>query len=687
MPQWLSFSDILNVSITASWLVLAVLILRLLLKKAPKWTHVALWGLVAVRLLLPFSIKSIFSLIPSTQTVPSDILTYEGEQLSQPGRLDIVTNPVFSEDISIALPQTVDRVQQQTVDFTVIWLAGAAIMGLYAVLSYWRLHRKVRTAVLLEKGIYQSAAVPSPFVLGIIRPNIFLPFTMTQQDIPHVIAHERAHIRRKDHWWKPLGFFLLTIHWFNPVIWLAYILLCRDIELACDEKVIKELGTEQRADYSQALLNCSVRRHTIAACPLAFGEVSVKERVKSVLNYKKPAFWLIIVAVIACIAVAVCFLTDPPEKESARDRLAVGDYVCIQHMRVNSLCSYYPADPAENFAFTVNEDRFVIENLSTATETTFTAVNWGWQAEEEAGDRAAFLQMEAFCDLNLGKDLLYQWIDSKTHIVKSRGMLYVIGEGFSENGWERIWDIYQIAPENCPNPGILLSGTKQLTLYDLTDLAGKGNALNWRDLIPYQCTDVGSGICIFRYQIDSFFYLDLSLVPTDGAYPETATEHFVLHHINGNFVDIRTGDVEIFIRDQERVDYLYYWIKNDTMSFPVGSARPQQGTILHGSSSTGLFERFHSIEDSEPPLPEQNMICLRFVDEVPLKITWKTFDPFNTSTSGSIDDPSSISTMMLGANMGLPLASNLENIPPRRVQILCQYQNRTVEYLLIIAST
>ena len=148
-------------------------------------------------------------------------------------------------------------------------------------------------------------------MLGIINPRIYLPFSMNEQDMEHVVAHEQAHIRRKDHWWKPLGFLLLTIYWFNPLMWLAYVLLCRDIELACDEKVIKELGNEQRADYTQALVACSVNRRMIAACPLAFGEVGVKDRVKSVMNYKKPAFWIIILAVIACVIVAVCFLTNP----------------------------------------------------------------------------------------------------------------------------------------------------------------------------------------------------------------------------------------------------------------------------------------------------------------------------------------------------------------------------------------
>ena len=202
---------------------------------------------------------------------------------------------------------------------TIVWTIGILLLVAYTVISYWRLRRKVDTAVRYKDNIFQSENVKSPFVLGIIKPRIYLPFNMNGQDLEHVVAHEQAHIHRKDHWWKPFGFLLLTIHWFNPLVWLAYVLLCRDIELACDERVIKELGNEQRADYTQALVACSVNRRMIAACPLAFGEVGVKDRVKSVMNYKKPAFWGVVLAVIVCVFVAVCFLTNPVTKNNGTD--------------------------------------------------------------------------------------------------------------------------------------------------------------------------------------------------------------------------------------------------------------------------------------------------------------------------------------------------------------------------------
>lgn len=306
------FLKIINMSISASWLVLAVLLLRIVLKKAPKWVNVLLWGIVAVRLAFPFSIESALSLIPSAETISPGIMmdTVPSVQTGVPA-INNVINPVIGSSLAPAPGASANPLQIWIPILSIVWAVGVAALLLYTAVSYWRLRRKVSEAVILRDNIYQSENVASPFVLGVFRPRIYLPYNMDGQDLSHVVSHEQAHIRRRDHWWKPLGFLLLTIHWFNPLMWLAYVLLCRDIELACDEKVIKELDNEQRADYAQALVVCSVNRRMIAACPLAFGEVGVKDRVKSVMNYKKPAFWIIILAVIACVIVAVCFLTNP----------------------------------------------------------------------------------------------------------------------------------------------------------------------------------------------------------------------------------------------------------------------------------------------------------------------------------------------------------------------------------------
>ena len=314
------FLHVFNMSISASYIVLAILLLRLFMKKAPKWISVALWGVVGLRLICPFSIESILSLIPSAETVSPDIMT---GNLSEPFYVDSYIDTGFSgvnntiapiisgSSVTVAPEKEVNLLKLLIPIFAILWLVGILAMVIYTLVSYLKLKKSIGAAVLYKENIYQSENVASPFILGIIKPRIYLPFSISEQSAEHVIAHEKAHLRRKDHLWKPLGFLLLAVYWFNPLMWLGYILLCRDIELACDEKVIKELDCDARADYSEALLRCGVKRKSIAACPLAFGEVGVKARIKSVLNYKKPAFWIIIVALVLCVVIAVCFLTNP----------------------------------------------------------------------------------------------------------------------------------------------------------------------------------------------------------------------------------------------------------------------------------------------------------------------------------------------------------------------------------------
>ena len=296
------FSLVLTMSLSASWIAAAVLVLRLCLKRAPKWVNVLLWGIVAARLVLPFSIESPLSLLPRTEA----ILPAVTAQPIQAG-----TAPAVGGAAAIASGAAMRSQPGRTTILAWVWLVGIAVLLLYTWISTQRLRRKVREAVRLQGNIYETEHIDSPFVLGVLRPRIYLPYHMDSRDREQVIAHEQAHLCRGDHVWKPLGFLLLTIHWFNPLLWLSYVLLCRDIELACDETVIRELGCEQRADYMQALVSCSVNRRRIAACPLAFGEIGVKERVRSVMNYKKPTFWIILLAVAACVVLAVCFLTNP----------------------------------------------------------------------------------------------------------------------------------------------------------------------------------------------------------------------------------------------------------------------------------------------------------------------------------------------------------------------------------------
>lgn len=303
---------LINLSITASWLVLAVLLLRLVFRKAPKWIICFLWGLVALRLICPISIESTLSLIPSAEPLPQDIL-YTGVPEIHSGVeiIDNFVNPTLSSSMSPTPGASMNPAQIWLFVLFWIWAAGAAAMLLYALISYLFLRRRVATATLLRENIKQSESVASPFVLGLFRPVIYLPYSVADEDITYVIAHEKAHIRRRDHWWKPVGFVLLALYWFNPLLWVAYELLCRDIEAACDEKVIRKMGTEDHRAYSAALLHCSVRHRVIAACPLAFGGTDVKGRIKGIMNYKKPALWVVLPAVAATMIAAICLLTVP----------------------------------------------------------------------------------------------------------------------------------------------------------------------------------------------------------------------------------------------------------------------------------------------------------------------------------------------------------------------------------------
>lgn len=313
------FQKALNMSIAAGWLILAVIALRLLLRRAPKRFRLLLWAVVGLRLALPWSIESALSLIPSAQTLPEGIMLERAPVLDTGiSALNGAINPGFTAAFTPELGASANPLQVLLPIAAALWMLGAAAMLLWALVSWLSLRKRVREAVRLEGNVYECE-IASPFVLGLFRPRIYLPFSLENGERELVLAHERAHITAGDHIIKPLGWLLLAAHWYNPLVWLAYALFCRDIELACDERVVRGLSLSDRADYSQALLDLSRPRGGVRACPLAFGESSVKGRVKSVLSYKKPAFWLVLLAVVVCVGAAVCFLTDPKEEAEPVD--------------------------------------------------------------------------------------------------------------------------------------------------------------------------------------------------------------------------------------------------------------------------------------------------------------------------------------------------------------------------------
>lgn len=317
------FLKLLNMSIAAGWMILGVILLRFILQKflqrVPKMFSCILWIMVGVRLICPFSMESAFSLIPSTETVPDEVITGHTFQVDTGvSIIDVPINEYLGDNYYEGVTVSVDQGKNWMQAMGIIWLAGMIIMLGYSVVSYWILRRKVSTSMpgnseYPPNRIRICDNIDSPFILGIIRPRIYVPSRLDEKHLNYVLAHERTHLKRGDHLWKPFGFLLLSIYWFNPIIWVAYMLLCKDIELACDEQVVKNMEIAEKREYSKALLCCSVPRHMIAACPVAFGEVGVKERIRSVLNYKKPTFWMIAASVVVCMIVAVCFLTNPRE--------------------------------------------------------------------------------------------------------------------------------------------------------------------------------------------------------------------------------------------------------------------------------------------------------------------------------------------------------------------------------------
>ena len=373
------FLKLLNLSISASWLVLAVLVLRLVSKRSPKWMNVLLWGIVALRLVLPFSIESALSLIPSAETLSPEVVRFDPAPTITSGVefIDNAVNPSLSESFAAAPLASVNPLYVWTEIAGWVWLIGLGAMLLYALVSYLRLRRRVSVSLCVRENIYLCDAISSPFILGVVKPRIYLPSGLDEVQRQNVLSHERAHLARRDHWWKPLGFALLAVYWFNPVLWLAYALLCRDIELACDERVIRTMDESAVKTYSTVLLACSMPRKAAITCPLAFGEVGVKERVKNALHYKKPAFWVVAASVAVCVVVAVCFLTNPPRALSK---------VCGDFWDTEAVCTYTEEQPDADARYTTANgtvrlsEHLALVRIGAARPEKKTAVNPKWSS-------------------------------------------------------------------------------------------------------------------------------------------------------------------------------------------------------------------------------------------------------------------------------------------------------------------
>ena len=494
------FLKTLNMSIAASWLIMAVVLLRLVLKKAPKWIVVLLWGIVALRLVVPFSFESALSLIPSAETFNAHNIQYETPAISSGiPAINNAVNPVLGETFAPNPAASVNPLYVWTFIVSVIWFIGIAAMLLYAVISYVRVRRSVAERIPYEGNIFLCDHVKSPFILGLVRPKIYLPSNMDATAMEPVIAHEKAHLARHDHWWKPLGFLILTVHWFNPLCWIAYVLLCRDIELACDEKVIRQMDLEGKKQYSTALLECNAQRRLVTICPLAFGEVGVKERVKNVLNYKKPTFWVIVVAVVACAVVAVCFATNPVTAE--------------------------PSTPnTERPTLIMNGNAYVDPYMPVSS------LPYGYQSAgkltEEQANNTGLEGIEYFIHPSKAEDF-YTYQECGTPISID-----------TVDSTKRQWAYVRwIQDGNNAVDG------RKLTLDDVVMLSQMGDALSWSDFELYQGREVGSGLYIMRYEIDELFDVLVGGVPDE-------TPWYIYIRVNNEAddrIDIRTEDVSTFI--------------------------------------------------------------------------------------------------------------------------------------------
>ena len=544
------FEKLLSMSLPAGWLILAVTLLRLALYRAPRWTRMVLWALVGVRLTVPLSLESPVSLVPQRAVAAPAIRPETAAELpfASGGHTAAVSDaPAAGPDLLAVLSW--------------IWLVGVVVLLGYALLSVLRLRRQVAEAAVLEGEVWQCDRIDTPFILGVFRPRIYLPSALPPQALGPVLAHERAHLARGDHWWKPLGFLLLAVYWFHPLVWLAYGLFCRDLELACDERVVRKLDETGRKVYSQALLTCSVDRRTLAACPLAFGEGSVKGRIQAVLHYRRPAFWLVLAAVAACIAAAACFLTDPvrdPTLEWARNLTA--DQVASVELVV------MPQSQDKQYKrFSAEEIPAVVELLN--------------QSRGSRVRNRDFPEGQAIW-------LYVTLTDGTRHEIGNVGNTYLAIDGVwygSPYDWLSTWgDAYSEGDAPLPEGYF----DRILTLEHVLEISGKGEELTWSDMDGFTYTEAGSGLYIRFYPVEGPYSLSVGGAGPSGwiMYANLTCES------SGESVDIRTGDVEAFLRDQEA------WWNGTAELFaaiaaaPASSSSPQDYLDAHPEEHQKLLD-------------------------------------------------------------------------------------------------
>lgn len=535
------FLNLLNRSIAACWLILAVVVLRFFLQKAPKWIRYILWTLVAFRLICPFTPESIFSLIPSAEPLPESLIT--GNHFRLDTGMAVADSPA---DAALAdrYYEEVTAADSGSRIFTIlgwIWFAGVLVLCLQSVVSYIQLKRRVRAAVPFGENIWIGDSVDTPFVMGLFRPRIYLPSDMVvngdMEQIDYVLAHEKTHVKHLDHWWKPLGFIVLMIYWFHPLVWLSYVLFCRDMELACDERVIREYDMARKKAYSSALLACSIRQKRVAACPVAFGEVGVKTRIKAVLQYKKPGFWILFAALLVCLAAAVCFLTNPRQELSLPENpivyqtdLSSGEYLAL-----------------------VDGDRYYVPYAAIGLTAAGECIGYYEITGEQENSReyictfAGYDAREWIVSIPGLKNCNEAMLFREIHVMEQpEGMASeyswnIMEASESDAGAVDLQDPSEAVALVTQMPGEFVIGSRNMTLEDVILLSAKGWELTWADFDGFSYYDTGSGLIIHIYLIDQDFSLWAGGDGSQLMYiylQENATEERI---------DIREENVEAFI--------------------------------------------------------------------------------------------------------------------------------------------
>lgn len=542
-PLGTALVRLLNMSAAGAVLICAVVLLRALLRRAPKWTRGILWAIVAVQLVCPLSLRSplsVYRLLPARTGTEENIAVFELGGGSEKPLLTVAAPQHPTGNAASAVPASDLPPSVYLLTAGEVWLIGLAAMLLYALISWLTLRRRLRASVALEPPFRLCDHIDSPFILGLFRPRVYLPSGLSDAQRAAVIAHETAHLRRRDHWWKPLGFLLLAVHWFNPLVWLAYILLCRDIELACDEKAVREMDVAARADYSQALLDCSAPRALVHICPLAFGELGVRERIRAVLHYKKPAFWLVVLAVAVCGVVGVCFLTRPgPEQATEPETVTVSpaptpfmplyDGIQMESAKTYWLDGEYYSDASDPFhLFSITLD---MENGSFQFYETPISSHIGHGQYELEGDILT-LRSNSVNRFRMEDDKLV-WLE----------------DGSDNFPFVHLTDGATFSLDRTP-----FAPARRMTLDDVRALAQQGEALTWDALLQFEGEDIGSGLYIYRFPIDESYCLQAHGASLEGAPMRVlllaADEAGQFRPATGYSIDIRTDDIDAFLTAQ-----------------------------------------------------------------------------------------------------------------------------------------